>query len=170
MTMAWFKDAAFPGQPANRGGAPVGMMADLPVVEKGAILFLRLWCEGAQGQRQVAQDFALAFGPDRAVVETERLATLIRVVLGGVRRPLMRHGTDCQCFGGDESAFANLVAASVVGEREDAMVFALALMTPDRAFDAVTAAEGFGLAIHGLAHALSRQTYASPRPTDFTRH
>ena len=47
-------------------------------------------------------------------------------------------------------------AASVVGEREDAMVFALALMTPDRAFDAVTAAERSGLAILGLAHAPSR--------------
>lgn len=94
------------------------MMTDLPVVEKSAILLLRLWCEGALGQRQAAQDFALGFGPVRTVVRTEHLPALICVVLADVRRPLMRHGTDCDCFGGDKSAFAALVAASAVGGRE----------------------------------------------------
>jgi hypothetical protein len=72
MTQPWFKNMPQTGPAVPRGGAPVGMLAELPVLEKGAILFLRLWCDGAGGQRQVAQEFAAAFGPDRALAEAER--------------------------------------------------------------------------------------------------
>lgn len=168
MSIAWFNDVKSPAQPVSRGGAPVGMMAELPVLEKGAILLLRLWCDGEAGQHQVAHDFTLAFGPDRARTEVEQLSDLLHLILSGGRRPLMRHGRDCQCFGGDESAFANLVAAAVVGEREDAMVFALVLMSPDHAFAAVELAGRFGQTVLGLAHAL--MGHSDHSSTCFTRH
>lgn len=168
MLMAWFDDAALAGAAGPRGGSPVGMLAELPMLERGAIRYLRLWCEGTQGQMLVVHDLALAFGPVRAQVELDRLDALMRLVLAEGRRPLMRHGRDCACFGGDESAFAGLISAAVVGERGDAMVFALALIAPDLAFAAVLAAEGFGLAILGLARVMTGP--ADPLHPDATRH
>jgi hypothetical protein len=168
MTVAWFNDAHFGRDTATRGGAPVGMLAELPVVEMGAILFLRMWCEGAASRALLADDFSLAFGTPRADAELERLSGLIGTVLQGGRRPLMRHGVDCPCFGGDESAFATMVACAVAGDREDATVFALALMSPAAAFSAVQAAGPVGLAILGLARRL--RGLAPSHPQDFTRH
>ena len=168
MRMAWF-DAASPVEAAGpRGGAPVGMLSELPLLERAAILVLRLWRDGTPGQAQIAHDLALAFGPARAGAQLDRIDALLGIVLAGARRPMMRHGAECQCFGGDESAFANMVAAAVIGERDDAMVFALALIAPNHAFAAVQAAEGFGLAVLGLARAVCEQ--AQPAPSDVTRH
>lgn len=150
MTVSWFDDAFQAGTEVPRGGAPVGVLAELPALERGAIAILRLWCDGVEGQAQIARDLSQAFGPARAGAELDRIATCLDVVLSGARRPMMRHASDCACFGGDESAFAHLAAAAVVGDRDDALVFALALVSPQHAFAAVQAAEGFGLAVLAL--------------------
>lgn len=168
MTMAWFRRAPGGHGPARRGGAPVGVIAELPDVELGAVLLLRLWCEGDGGRAQIARDFLLCFETGRAAAEFENLDRLVRVVVQGGRRPLMRHGINCTCFGGDESAFAHMVAAAAAGDREEAMAFALALMSPDAAFAAVQMAESTGLAIHSLAAAARR--YPGPEDRPFIRH
>lgn len=166
MSMAWFKQG-MPEGAIQRGGAPVGMLEELPPVEMGAVLLLRLWCEGGAGRARIQNDLTLAFGTARADRELERLAALVRTVLKGARRPVMRHGVACPCFGGDESAFANMVAAAAQGERDDAMVFALALMAPDFACAAAQLAGPVGLAILGL----SRNLGAAPSPIQtMTRH
>jgi hypothetical protein len=166
MTIAWFKDA--PSRQANRGGAPVGLLEELPPVEMLAILFLRLWCEGEAGRARIAADLTQAFGTTRADLELERLAGLVQLVLQGGRRVLMRHGGACPCFGGDESAFANMVASAAAGDHEDSMVFALVLMTPAAAFGAVQLAEPVGLTLLGLARTLRGKVPSCAQ--DFTRH
>ena len=37
----------------HRGGAPVGYVAELGPVEAGAVLCLRLWCDGPDSQSLV---------------------------------------------------------------------------------------------------------------------
>ncbi|ARE42421.1 hypothetical protein RGUI_0063 (plasmid) [Rhodovulum sp. P5] len=54
---------------------------------------------------------------------------------------------------GDENAFAQMLAAAVGGEREDALIFALALMGTRHAFEAVQLAEEMGFALLGLVRA-----------------
>jgi hypothetical protein len=80
----------------------------------------------------------------------------------------MRHGVECHCFGGDESAFAHLVATATIGDHDTAVVYALALLTPDHAFAAIPFAKGFGLAVLAVAHQLTRR--AQPRQADTTWH
>lgn len=59
----------------------------------------------------------------------------------------MRHGATCTCLGGDEAAFAHLIAAAAAGDHEDAMAFALILMQANAAWQAVQLARGVGLSL-----------------------
>ncbi|QCO57647.1 hypothetical protein EOK75_18310 (plasmid) [Pseudorhodobacter turbinis] len=154
MSIAWTPE--FPSR--QRGAAPVGTLAELPGVERRAVLYLRKWCEGPQGREAVAADVSRSFDAPRAAQTVNRFADLLEVVLRCPRRPLMRHGSDCGCFGGDESTFAHMIAASAAGDREDAMAFALTLMHPGEAFQAVQVAEDVGLSFLEL----SRPDYARP--------
>lgn len=130
-----------------RGAAPVGMLAELPALEQSAILALRQWCAGPEARAQVAEKFHQVLAPPRADQELQHCAQLFDMVVTCSARPLMRHGADCACFGGDENAFAQLVAAAALGNRDEALIFALALITPPAAFAVVRAAEPVGMAL-----------------------
>ena len=165
MKAMWFDDAAPVASNSPRGGAPVGMLAELPAVEMTAILLLRHWCDGPEARSRMVDDFTMVFGTRRADQELDGFATLMQIVLGGGSRPLMRHGVGCACFGGDESAFAQMMAAVAAGEREDALIFALALMTPTAAFAAIAAADPVARGLLAFARLLRQ-----PVTSDFTRH
>ncbi len=143
---------------ATRGGAAVGMLQELPLLEYGAIVLLRHWCDGDTGRAAVEADFA-ALGP-RADAGLALLAELVALFVGHGRRPLMRHGVSCACFGGDEAAFAQMIAAATVGDRDDALGLALILLPMAQAFVAVQAAVRLGPMILHLARAaaLTRAT------------
>lgn len=147
------------GALAQRGAAPVGFLEELPSVELTAILYLRQWCDGDTARDQVARDFRLALGMDDAVLALMAFDGLVQSILRGARRPLMRHGIDCRCFGGDESAYANMLAAAASGDRDDAMLFAGHLMAGDAAYDAVFSAIRFGPALLRLARATPAPTH-----------
>jgi hypothetical protein len=135
----------------TRGGAPVGHVAELDAVEAGAVLYLRLWCDGPSAQARVWNDFATALGPDagrRALRSFEELCALC--VRHG-RRPLMRHHVNCRCIGADEACFANFVAVASEGDREDAMLIATILVRADIAMCLLGHAEAFGLALRRMA-------------------
>ncbi|SMX44185.1 hypothetical protein [Actibacterium lipolyticum] len=137
---------------AKRGGAPVGLLTELPDVEAGAVLYLRLWCEGAVSQAQVSDDFALALGMDhgrRALAAFEQLCDLC--VRHG-RRPLVRHQVTCKCLGADESCFANFISAAADGQREDAMLIATLLVRADVAPSLTALAEDVGIALKRMVH------------------
>jgi hypothetical protein len=152
----------------NRGAAAVGMLADLPPLERLAVTLLRHWCEGPVRQDQVAQDLIQTLGDARGTEAIRDLAALIDGMLAGARRPLMRHDGRCPCIGCDENAFANLVASATAGDHEQAMAFALVLMTPACAFEAVQNARMAGLAMLLLIRKQGQIT-ALP-PVSATRH
>ena len=141
----------------GRGGAPVGQLQELPLLELGAILLLRHWCDGETGRTRIAEDFAQSLTAPRTAETVNQLGHLVTLLTQHGRRPLMRHDVQCACFGGDEALFAHMIAAATAGDTEDAMAFALTLLTPDLAWDAVQTAAPLGRAILTL----SRQ----PQPT-----
>ncbi|MFV0515016.1 MAG: hypothetical protein ACK5MY_15520 [Jhaorihella sp.] len=131
----------------RRGGAAVGFVGDLPAVEAGAVLYLRMWHDGPEAQAQVWNDFASTLGPHcgrEALKSFERICSLC---IAHGRRPLMRHRIRCKCLGADESCFANFIGYASEGNREDAMLIAATIVRPDVAATLAALAEEFGLAL-----------------------
>ena len=46
----------------QRGGAPVGHLADLDAVGAGAVMYLRMWADGSVARARVCDDFRRAHG------------------------------------------------------------------------------------------------------------
>lgn len=131
----------------HRGGAPVGYVAELDAVEAGAVLYLRLWCDGPESQAAVTKDFSRSLGKDEGREALNSLEQLCSLCVSYGRRPLMRHQVACKCLGADESCFANFVAAATEGEHEDAMMIATILVRADMAPSLVGLAQSVGLAL-----------------------
>ena len=168
MSIVWSPPFSRPQPRAPRGAAPVGTLADLPMLEQGAVVLMRQWCQDEPGRIAVAQDFTRALGEDGAQA-VNLLAHLITLIVRYGRRPMMRHDLTCTCIGGDESAFAQMIAAAAAGDRDDAMAFALTMMPAEIAFEAVQTAGPLGLLIHATARAL--QTAPPPDlPPPSRRH
>ncbi|MFC3183129.1 hypothetical protein [Cypionkella sinensis] len=166
MSYSWFKSSKpkqnSPVQASSvRGGAAVGLLADLPPLERGAVHLLRQWCDGEAGRIAIAEDFTAIFGAEQAAHDVNALAHLITLMVQMGRRPLMRHHTQCACLGGDESVFAQMVAAATAGDREDAMAFGLTMLPPDIAYEAVQVAERVGHAALVIIHRLSAKVSAT---------
>ena len=142
----------------RRGGAPVGRLADLPPIEAGAVMYLRMWSDGAVGRAGAAQDFAVTLGEDFGQAAMLALGRLCSLCTHHGRRPLVRHSLDCACLGADESCFAQMIAAASEGAREDAMMLAALIVRPDFAPALASLSEEFGLA-------LRRMTSAIPLPS-----
>ncbi|MDK3074249.1 hypothetical protein QO034_14110 [Sedimentitalea sp. JM2-8] len=139
------------GSGTGRGGAAVGVLDDLGPTEMAAVLYLRLWCDGAQAQQRVWNDFAGALGAGHGRTALNSLESLCRLCADHGRRPLMRHGVKCRCLGADEACFANFVAAAADGDTEDAMLLATLLVRADIAPCLLDAARSLGLALRRLA-------------------
>lgn len=134
-------------QPPSRGGAPVGFLAELDPIEAGAVLYLRMWCDGPAAQAQVWNDFSNLLGPVQGREALKSFETLCNLCARHGRRPLMRHSVSCKCLGADESCFANFVAAAAEGGNEDAIMIATLLVRPDMAPGLMAVAAQFGLAL-----------------------
>ena len=130
-----------PAPPVPRGAAPVGQMDELPRLEAIAILFLRMWCDGGATRQRMQADLTLALGQEDAAAAADLFDDLMKLTLSCARRPLMRHGVPCACFGGDECAFANMLAAATIGDREEAMLFSAILITGQAAWPAIALAQ-----------------------------
>jgi hypothetical protein len=158
----------FPGDtpPASpsRGAAPVGQLSELPHVELAAIVYLRAWCEGGPDREIIAKDFRLVMGDAAGLLASADFDALMATLLHKARRPVMRHGLGCKCFGGDESAFANMIAAAAGQDREEAMLFASILIKGDTAWAAVQKALQLGQVFLRLA----RMPDCAPAPTHAT--
>lgn len=154
-----------------RGSAPVGVLHELPPVELAAIIYLRAWCAGGLDRQMIGQDFGLVMGRGAGEVATRDFDTLMTILLNNARRPVMRHGLGCKCFGGDESAFAHMIAAAAEQDNEDAQLFACTLMTGHAAWSAVQLALGLGqtfLRLSRVPGSIQVATHNS-EPT-FTKH
>lgn len=144
--------------PKSRGGAAVGRLSDLSPLEAGAVMYLRLWSEGADGRADAASDFDIALGADQGRAAMLTLDRLCSLCAHHGRRPLVRHGLGCACLGADENCFAQMIAAASEGAREDAMMMASLIVRPDFAPALASLSEELGLA-------LRRMTTAIPLPT-----
>ncbi|SIO55947.1 hypothetical protein SAMN05444722_3549 [Rhodovulum sp. ES.010] len=136
----------------SRGAAPVAYLDALAPVERAAIRCLRGWTAGPAARARMRRNFAHVFGPG-AEAREEVLDALMELALTQGRRPIVRNPPEHREVSGDENAFAEMVAAAIGGERDDALVFALALLGPQGAFHAVQLAEDLGLALLGLVRA-----------------
>ncbi len=144
--------------PSSRGGAAVGRLTDLAPIEAGAVMYLRLWSEGARGRADAASDFDIALGADQGRAAMMTLDLLCSLCASHGRRPLIRHGLGCACLGADENCFAQMIAAASEGAREDAMMMASLIVRPDFAPALASLSEELGMA-------LRRMTAAVPMPT-----
>ena len=135
----------------HRGGAPVGFLNELDPVEAGAVLYLRLWCDGPESQDQVWHDFAAALGPKQGREALQSFEALCDLCVRHGRRPLMRHHVTCQCLGADESCFANFIGYASDGEREDALMIASTIVNPGMAPVVVGLAQSVGMALRQMA-------------------
>ncbi len=144
--------------PSSRGGAAVGRLTDLAPIEAGAVMYLRLWSEGARGRADAASDFDIALGADQGRAAMLTLDRLCSLCASHGRRPLIHHGLGCACLGADENCFAQMIAAASEGAREDAMMIASLIVRPDFAPALASLSEELGMA-------LRRMTAAVPMPT-----
>ncbi|ANB33829.1 hypothetical protein M2324_002468 [Rhodovulum sulfidophilum] len=144
----------------SRGAAPVATLDELPPLERAAIRCLRGWSDGPMTRARMRRNFGQILGP-RAEAQEELLDALTDLVRGGGRRPMASHRPAHREVGGDENAFAQMVAAALGGEREDAFLFALALLGPHAASQAVAIAEELGFALLGLVRAHPANAHVS---------
>lgn len=135
----------------ERGGAPVGFVSDLNAVEAGAVLYLRLWCSGADARAQVSRDFATALGASQGAQVLSSFEALCDLCVQHGRRPLLRHHMNCKCLGADESCFANFIGYASEGAREDATLIATTIVAPEWASALAGLAEDFGLGLRKMA-------------------
>jgi hypothetical protein len=131
-----------------RGAAPVGYLSELPPLELAAIVYFRMTCASQETRDQLSKDFALAFGTEHGSIYEGLLADFVQVLAQKSRRRIMRHEPNCKCFGGDESAIANMIAAAAGGDREEAQLLAANLVPCEIANQLVGPAEDIGLALH----------------------
>lgn len=147
----------------QRGGEAIGQLTALDPLRMVAVLYFRLWCDGAAGQITVNRDLAAYLGED-AQVAVAALQNLLHLCGKQGRRPLVRHKTGCSCLGADEAWLANLIEAAACGAEEDACQIASFLVPPTCARAVTGAAAMFGMALTHIArtgaaplHDLARQ-------------
>jgi len=132
--------------PESRGAAPIGHLHELPPLEMMVIVYLRMWCEGGPSRDQVRKDFILALGQTTGSIYSATFASFLLVLIHKSRRNIMRHQAMCQCFGGDESAIANMIAAAAAGDVQEALLLASHLVPSKTAKELMKPAEEIGLA------------------------
>ncbi|SIO05200.1 hypothetical protein [Vannielia litorea] len=142
--------------PTPRGAAPVGRVSELTPAERAAVTYLRMALSG--GGAAVAEDFALLLGPQDGA-EAHAAFTRLARALSERPRTFPHHAPGCTCYGGDESAFAQLLSAAAAGDEEAAMGFALHLFSGRPPLGLLGAAARAGLALTHMAGMLS-----APRP------
>jgi hypothetical protein len=115
-----------PPRAGSTGAEAVGLLAAVDPLSRRAVIALRRWC-------------------DEGAAPSESFARLCSLCIGAAQRPLMRHGLDCPCLGADEAAFAAIVRLAAEGDREEALMIAMAVLRADYALSAVVLAQQAGL-------------------------
>ncbi len=131
----------------SRGGATVGSLATLPALEAEAVLCLRHWFSGPEARRRMQAQLSATLGSEGAEDAVKHFGQLCQLCLSHVRRPLVRHGLQCDCQGADENVFANFIACAAEGDHADAMMMATLIVAPQMAPGLMSAATEFGQAL-----------------------
>jgi hypothetical protein len=139
--------ARVPDAARAAGSAPVARLADLGILERQVILYLRLWSLGEEGRSAVLADLAARHGPVQGPALGARFGELLDTTVRHARRPLMRHAVECPCAGADECVFARFVTLAAEGAREDAILIAALMVRADLALLLAGDAAALGLAL-----------------------
>ncbi|MBV0911860.1 hypothetical protein [Anianabacter salinae] len=151
-----------------RGGAPVGLVADLAPVEAWAVACLRRWNDGPDAQEDILREIVGQLGARHGETAMCAFQDLCILCARYGRRPMMRHQSGCKCLGSDEACFANFIGAAADGAREDALMMAMLLVRADIAPCLVGLAETVGLALRRMTlHADDRHARSG---SDVARH
>lgn len=146
---------------AMRGAAPVGRIDDLAPVEAAAVLYVRMWHDSPDAQRQIREDFAALLGPEAGDHALTAIADFCSLCARHGRRTFMHHHRDCHCLGADEACLASLVALAIDGERDDALLIETLRVRPDLSPHQVVAARTLGLTLQRLALTADRGAAAA---------
>ncbi len=142
----------------ERGAQRVGVLDDLGDVERLAVRWLRSWRRDPVGQGQLNATLSMGLGADRARNTQAVFDDLMEVSRQYGRRPLCRHGCNCQCLGADEAVFATLVETAAAGEQEDATLLASLIVRPDMAMCFAGLAAEFGVVLAALSRSMAQKS------------
>lgn len=145
-----------------RGAAPVGQLGELPVLEMSSIVYFRMMATSIETRRQLNKDFALAFGTENGIYYAAQFENFVTDLATKSRRKIMRHDVDCTCFGGDESAIANIISLAAMGDVEEAELLASNLLPCRIAKTLVATAEEIGLALNLMLDRFTLPVLTSP--------
>jgi len=132
------------------GGAPVGKMEYLSLEEYTIISFLRRYCDGEISRQALRKELIINLGYSAGEKTFDDLENLFENIFKHGRRALIRHKTDCDCVGADESCFAQLILRAMNNYKEEAILISLLLMPPDFSAETVRLASEIGTSIKNL--------------------
>lgn len=154
----------------HRGGATVGFLEDYDAITAASVIYLRMWCNGADTQANVITDLTNSLGPARGGKAVDIFSQLCGICIQHARRPMMRHALHCKCVGADEASFAHFIATAAEGDRDDAMLIAILLVRPDVAPIVTSLATDFGLALKQMNLAAPKLDAVTPTRHSQTLH
>lgn len=128
----------------SRGGATVGVLADLALHEADTIRYLRTWVDGDAHHAVMRKELNRNAPRDLGDRITDAFEDLCAFCVAFGRRPLVCHGRQCDCLGADENCFVNLIAAATEGNTQDARLLASLLVSPQQAPELARLAFQFG--------------------------
>ncbi len=138
------------------GGATVALMEHLSPEEYMAISFLRRWCDGTTSRISLRKELVINLGYGSGEQTIQSFSELCEIIFKYGRRHLIRHKTNCDCVGADESCFAQLITRAVYEEKEDTMLIALLLVPPAFTAQVVDLSLKVGIAVRSLVNKESK--------------
>ena len=132
------------------GGAAVGKMKYLSLEEYTIISFLRRYCDGEISRQTLKKELIVNLGYSEGEKAFGKLKNLFEIIFNHGRRALIRHKTECDCVGADESCFAQLILRASNNYKEEAVLISLLLMPPDFSAETVRLASEIGTSIKNL--------------------
>ncbi|GIT91587.1 hypothetical protein JANAI62_20440 [Jannaschia pagri] len=144
------------------GGATVADIRTMEGDQALAVIMLRDWFDGPQGQARVSQTFLQELGAQAGAGAIDAWADFGALISDGTRRDVMRHSVNCRCVGADEAVLAQVISLAARGAREDAMLILSLLVTGERLLPAIQTVEQVGAALLRISQSWRR---AALRPT-----
>jgi len=119
--------------PTERGAAAVGQLHAIDHWQALLVRHLRFWCEGPATRNDVRRFWQEHAHPAAGQETLARFDALVQQFLSCARRPLVRHGTGCDCLGADEAVFLQIVTDASEGRLDDAVMLSGYILMPAHA-------------------------------------
>ena len=151
-----------------RGGAPVGQMDELPLLEMSVIVYFRMMASSLETRQALKKYFLLAFGEDHGLYYSNKFEEFYIKLATQSRRKIMHHELNCKCFGGDESVVANMISLAAMGNIKDAELLAFNLVSGNLVKEIVSYSEDIGLGLRLMLDRFPIPIISSHNPRGMT--